>query len=400
MNVPKAHAAFAVGFALIASVCHAEGLPYAEPEEFVRQCDNYGRGFFNIAGTETCLRVSGLARSDARYEDDAEDRESDNVQTDLRGRFILDARTLTEWDTLRSVFEFEGRWDTSSTDYPDGEASNTTRQAYIELAGITAGHLKSFYDLTPYKSIADLFSDERVTTLAYTFEPGEGVEATVGVEDKYYRASPNDGLNSELDETWPNAIATLQWKGDWGETNLSVALQDNEGDRDIGVHGDAIGWAAQANLVVDLPAEVKGSRIWLQGVYASGASSYAGGEDFRTNFISANFGSRTVRDQRSDGAGNLLNTDIWSAGGGIRWFWTDEVQSNLSAIYSNVEPAVSEFAAYDYVFVEANTFWNPAPNLELGLALQYGQASILSPGDDAPDSGAHWAVVSRLGRSF
>jgi hypothetical protein len=47
---------------------HAADLPerQAAPIEYVRICDAYGTGFFYIPGTETCLRVGGMALAELR----------------------------------------------------------------------------------------------------------------------------------------------------------------------------------------------------------------------------------------------------------------------------------------------------------------------------------------------
>ncbi len=36
----------------------------AAPVEYVRVCDAYGRGFFFIPGTDTCIRIGGRVRAD------------------------------------------------------------------------------------------------------------------------------------------------------------------------------------------------------------------------------------------------------------------------------------------------------------------------------------------------
>ena len=41
----------------------------AAPIEYVRICDAYGAGFFYIPGTDTCLKVGGLAMSEVRSYD-------------------------------------------------------------------------------------------------------------------------------------------------------------------------------------------------------------------------------------------------------------------------------------------------------------------------------------------
>jgi hypothetical protein len=387
---------------------HANNLPFAEPVEFVRICDVYGNGFFYIPGTDTCLRISGLVRVDTKFEDDSFNSARNDVQTDVRGRIQLDARTETDWGTLRSYIELERRSDSYIGKNPDGAGETIVRQMYVEFAGITAGHLyRSLYDFAPYKHMSDLFSDERVNTLAYTAIVSDGFSITAGIEDNFYRAMPNDGTivpgvgiaDSSLDQVWPNGIGIFDLKKDWGEARLAAAIQDNEGDRDVGPEGDKIGWASLASLVVNLPGRFAGNRAWAQGGYSEGATSYIGGEDFRVNFVSSGLSASAVRDQRDDGFGNLINTKAWSAGAGIKWFWSEVVHSNISAIYADINPA-GAFAAFDYLFTEANIFWNPLPNLELGLGVHRGEATINSPGADAPDTEDHWAVVSRIGRSF
>jgi hypothetical protein len=57
----------AAGFFTIA-IAQAADLPSrkAAPLNYVRICDAYGSGFFYIPGTETCLKVGGLALFDTR----------------------------------------------------------------------------------------------------------------------------------------------------------------------------------------------------------------------------------------------------------------------------------------------------------------------------------------------
>jgi hypothetical protein len=113
----------------------------AAPVEYVRICDAYGAGFFYIPGTDTCLKVGGLALFEARvfntpYSIGAgffsaaapgalaaglgtppffvpgggvtlatayrNARERDNYGLGALGRIELDARTQTGYGTLRA----------------------------------------------------------------------------------------------------------------------------------------------------------------------------------------------------------------------------------------------------------------------------------------------------------
>jgi hypothetical protein len=401
------------GLATVAiSGSYAADLPMAEPVEYVKVCDTYGKGYFYIPGTDTCLKVSGLVRMDAKWEeDDGTVGEAGNdFYTDVRARLQVDARSETEWGTVRSFIEYEGRSDTG-TEYSSGAQTMNVRQAFIQFAGITAGKLsRSLYDFVPYKIIGDAFSDEQVNTVAYTASFGEGFEATIGLEDKYFRARPATVTGEDgLDQTFPNGIAALVVKQAWGDAKISAAIQDNEGDRDVGEDGDSVGWAVQAGLSVNLPTANKGSKVWVQGAYGEGATSYLGGEDFNGNFRNFRFGTTgantLIVDQSLTTDGDLENVEAFSVGGGVDYFWSKTVNSHLLVFYTEFDRPDNATTAlgaadFDFFFVEANTFWSPVTNLELGLAVQYGNLDadtpvVLNNGEDD-----QFAVVGRVARTF
>jgi hypothetical protein len=403
------------GLATVAiSGSYAADLPMAEPVEYVKVCDTYGKGYFYIPGTDTCLKISGLVRMDAKWEeDDATIGEGGNdFYTDVRARLQVDARSETEWGTVRSFIEYEGRSDStggnpaSESDYSSGAQSVIVRQAFIQFAGITAGKLsRSLYDFVPYKIIGDAFSDEQVNTIAYTASFGEGFEATVGLEDKYFRARPVAIVGDQaLDQTFPNGIAALVVKQAWGDAKISAAIQDNEGDRDVGPDGDSVGWAVQAGLSINLPTTNKGSKVWVQGAYAEGASSYIGGEDFNGNFRNFAISGTLLADQSVTTGGSIQNVEAFSVGGGVDYFWSKTINSHILAFYTEYDrPGAAAGLAgadFDFFFVEANTFWSPVSNLELGLAVQYGKldvdtATVINLGEDD-----QFAVVGRVARTF
>jgi hypothetical protein len=376
----------------------AADLPMAEPVEYVKVCDTYGKGYFYIPGTDTCLKISGLVRMDLKAEqDDASiDEAGNDFYTDVRARLQVDARSETEWGTLRSFIEYEGRSD-SNGGYDDGASTVNVRQAFVQFAGFTAGRLsRSLYDFVPYKTIGDLFSDEQVNTFAYTASFGKGFEFNIGMEDKYFRARPVNDIDpagegnpldgDDLDQVFPNGIASLVMKQAWGDAKISAAIQDNEGDTDdFRPEGDSIGWAVQAGLSINLPSEAKGSKIWAMGAYTEGATSYVGGEDFSGNFRNFSIPGGLLADQ-SVVDGELVNVEAFSVGGGVAWFWTKSLNSHVSVIYTDFDrPSGTTFGGtladedFDFLFVEASTFWSPVSNLELGLALQYGRLEFDGP---------------------
>jgi hypothetical protein len=402
--------ALAIGsLAMTGAAAQAADLPFVEPVEYVQVCDTYGKGFFYIPGTDTCLKISGLLRADERFEDDDLDESRNDFVSDVRARVQFDSRTETAWGTLRSYIEIEARNDgdpNNSHVYDDGTDSMYARQAYIQVAGITAGRVgRSFYDFVPYKHVADFFSDEQTNTLAYTGKLADGFTATIAVEDKYYRAQPADtllggGNDYVLDQVWPNVLGAFTVKQDWGDAQLSAVIQDNEGDIVHTDDSDDLGWAVQAGLSINLPTENKGSKIWAIGAYTEGALSYIGSEDF-VHFRNEGLSNTNFRDQSTDGAGLFLNTEAWSAGGGFAWAWSKEFTSNVGGIYVDVDQAFED--DFTFLTLEANTYWTPIPGLSLALALQYSDTDVTNVAggfSSAPAEDDHYGVITRLERSF
>ncbi len=181
----------------------------AAPIEYVRICDAYGAGFFYVPGTETCLKVGGLAMTEVRSYDQsysispvggtgtlaynttsplstgartgggttyagyipttgqyANQRARDAYGWDSLGRIELDARTGTPWGVLRSFIRVDAYVGTGTANtgaLTSGSSYNTnpynasagvgaTREttivnkAFIQFAGFTAGRAQSMFD--------------------------------------------------------------------------------------------------------------------------------------------------------------------------------------------------------------------------------------------------------------
>src|SRR5829696_985456 len=84
----------------------AADLPMAKAEavEYVKVCTEFGEGFFYIPGTDTCLKISGEVRADFRF-DERDGRNDDVTRFRTEPRLKFDARTATEYGTLRSFIQ-------------------------------------------------------------------------------------------------------------------------------------------------------------------------------------------------------------------------------------------------------------------------------------------------------
>jgi Porin subfamily len=207
----------AAAFAAVGAA-HAADLPVkkAVPIEYVRVCSAYGAGFFYIPGTDTCLRISGRARFEGGYQT-AYTRQfnqgGDTAGYSTRMRINLDARTQTAYGTLRAFVRLDAGYrsggpyggGTSGTQQRIGQAFPAlgvdqfgraqqymnVDKAFIQFAGLTAGRASSFFDFyahdfefTGATAGSDVFS---TNLLAYTATLGNGLSATLSVEDPVFR---------------------------------------------------------------------------------------------------------------------------------------------------------------------------------------------------------------------
>src|SRR5215207_1023519 len=105
----------AAGLVAMAGAQAADLPVKAKPVEYVKICTVYGVGFYYIPGTDTCLKVGGYVRMDigllaggshGPYNGGAAARstreDTPYYQTRVRGVYSFDARSQTEWGTLRA----------------------------------------------------------------------------------------------------------------------------------------------------------------------------------------------------------------------------------------------------------------------------------------------------------
>ncbi len=167
----------------------------AEPVEYVRICDAYGKGWFYIPGTETCLKFDGDVRvqyGSTHYHDEVDD-ETSLHEANYRARLNVRANNETEYGTLASRIRFSadsvegGHDDLLSRAEGPGSAATLVDIAVISLAGFRIGFDDTYWSTAggygyyqarfdgPYGFTNGLFFD-------YTYS-ANGFAATVGIED-------------------------------------------------------------------------------------------------------------------------------------------------------------------------------------------------------------------------
>jgi hypothetical protein len=300
----------AAGLATV-SLAQAADVPMeaAEAVEYVKVCTEFGEGFFYIPGTDTCLKLSGHLRADYRFQDhDSDTYTTSTTNFGGNARLNIDARTATEFGTLRSFVEY-------NTSAASSTSGNTlVGKAYIQLGGLTAGYAASmfnFYDTEYANTIfADYYTSQRtLNLLAYTATFGGGFYATISVEDGTARRDStfgqfgdidfdgvlfsDDGANGLIDaevegQDIPDIVVAFGAKQSWGQFQVMGAIHnidarasydlDGSGNTDVLVEGDEWGYAVGAGVGVNLPIAA-GGYFAIEATYADGAIDYLGIRD-------------------------------------------------------------------------------------------------------------------------
>lgn len=397
------------GLAMVGTAAAADLPVKAKAAEYVKICSTYGAGFYYIPGTDTCLKVGGYVTADTYWTD--VDRTTtvtgpiipgfrQQLSNDPDGQFDfytrvgvqLDARTQTEYGTLRSYFE--GRFEQgqaygyglSSDGTTEAVFSNTDRNraiikyGYIQFAGFTFGQATSAFDFWAgdgWQGIrpGNFYSDQSLNLVSYTADFGNGFSATISLEDGNAREGEFDygfdylatpyGFNIQTDgQQVPDIVANIAYEGTWGAFKIAGAYHDINDvyytfDNPFGFEGfipsaDSSGWAALAGVRFDF-AET--TTLYVEGAYAEGAPGYLGLA-----------GAIPVVDYY----GNAVSG--WYVGGSLIHYWSPSVFTTVVGSYTQtddfalIDNASVDFTGYN---VGVNIGWIPVKGLTLVLQYDY-----------------------------
>ncbi|GAA0778812.1 porin [Roseibium denhamense] len=346
---------------------NAADLPIApEPVDYVRVCDAYGKRFFYIPGTETCLRIRGRVRTEIRIRNFGEaenawgDRDTDGYQWRTRGYIYLDARTETEFGTLRAYTELYQQAN-------NGTESDSLEKAYIQWGGLLAGYNSSNFDFfTGYAMDAQIesYSDQTINQLAYTLTFGHGLSATVALEDRSSRET-NIGLNGATlaygGTRAPDVVAALGINQSWGQAQIMGALHqvypNAQFNASTGSDEDKLGWAVGAGAEFDFDALGGGTSVAVQVVYTDGASGYGS-----TGWVGQ------ITDAVWDG-NSTETTKTFNIFGGVSQTINDFTLA-VEGGYHDVDAGTDAFDFTQWS-ITGNAMWEPVDGFEMGPEVQY-----------------------------
>jgi hypothetical protein len=350
MKIRGLLAGSAAAIATASSAYAADPIVYVEPEpmEYVRICDVYGAGFFYIPGTETCLQISGHVFYDilATTEDDAGDTagyyavDSDGFTKGIQARVNFDARSETEWGTLRSYIRIQAsdlnsnRLDGSNGIAPGGDFDAQVDQAFIELGGLRMGYTESAWVETANGGASGygshswgglFYAYQQRMLISYNFG-ANGFFGTVSLEDDGNEDGPNNYM--------PDVVGVLGYGLGWGTVWGKVAYDES-----------AEAFAASLGTQINIPG-FEGSSLRLIGYYAedpvSGINAYS----------PDNFG--------------LYSDDVeWSFLGSYFHRFTPTFGASVGGQYLAFHGGSDGYAA------ELNLVWTPIQNFEVSSEIVY-----------------------------
>jgi hypothetical protein len=342
--------------------------------------------------------------------------------------WTYDVRSNTELGTLRSYARTGIQWTTGDSVLAGSGAVAYLDRAFIQFAGFTLGKAVSFYDsyvfgIHSYQSSilgSEGTSGNGTPMIAYTATLGNGILASVALEESYARSKSITNVNgagywsvnaqspfgngppsAQAGSSVPDIVGNLRVDQAWGYFSISAAAHQSKalyygsagntapggGDPGLVPNGhpqDKWGWAAQVGGLLNLPWS-KGDTLGLQVAYGQGALGFVNGSGigslviFHGGTVGLGFMTDGIYGGTNGANGSALElTTAWAVTGGAEHYWTPALRSSLYGGYSKID-------------------YNPnATSLictGVGLA-QLGKGAGFSPTNCSPDF-AFWQIGSR-----
>jgi hypothetical protein len=406
----------------------------AKPVEYVKICSLYGEGFYYIPGTDICLKVGGYVQADYGWNkagsgqqfytgaNGAMDRTVNPYSSRHRAHFNFDSRSQTSYGTLRTyvAIHIENRDLNSVTVSP--------ARAFIQWAGFTFGHTKSFTDVpgTPAgDSFKSLFQNQNISDsaangtnqIAYTWELGNGMTLNVGADERRTKALANlstanliaVGSNpatafgpTAFPTPWVNFAVNQSWgrfavSGIFAPVNATyytggATCGPQVGTTQCGYPDDKWGWAVLSGIDIKAPWAGPGDHFGGYFNYGVGMTSYTAGN---TNASAGLFGANNtialgwITDAVYTNGSQLQLTTAWAAGAGYEHFWLPNLSTTVYGTFSQVRYNDSVIAGrgfcttqtilasgtcdpgYNLWVVGTHTDWYPVVGWRLAVELTY-----------------------------
>ncbi|MCC6948639.1 MAG: porin [Bradyrhizobiaceae bacterium] len=421
----------AAGIAMVSAASAADLPVKAKPVEYVKICSAYGAGFYYIPGTDICLRVGGYVYLETGVKalngvaniygsnDGVINSAYNYMNWRSSTRIILDARQNTAYGTLRAYLA-------TGVQNINHSGAVGLDAAYIQFAGFTWGYTNSFFSFAPvgYGIVASPMADWAwLSVAAYTAQLGNGLTASISIEDPKGRRAGLDGVataagpvtatSNAYGGSWaPEVVGNINVTQAWGRAQIMGALHQVKPNRAmLGPVDTEWGYAVGGGIEIKTPQTGNPSNSFLlQGVYAKGAVDYTGYNSSPTA------GFNSFASQKNSGLGpvfavndgflNAAGTEIeltkaWSVYAGYRHYWTPMLRTSFGAGFLNIDEGsdLASLGEIDVVQANVSTVWSPVAGLDLSLDIVYSDLETTSPAG-VKSSNDLWTAWTRVRRNF
>jgi hypothetical protein len=428
----------------------------AKPVQYLKICSLYGAGFYYIPGTDTCIKVGGWVRMQMAYNvngsttngvmaSNVANRSTSDLATRNRGYITADARSQTEYGTLRGYIAVGTSGDNANNTGATAGLTSTGsgfsfNRVFIQFAGFTAGRAQSFYDYMNYAAVsyyggaqwtpggADT-GDGGAQVLAYTAQLGNGLSATISAEQVRQGAVAQVSTSSSLvaasttsgrvGDKMPDIVGNLRIDQAWGGAQIMGAIHDASAEyysaTNMAHPGNVLGYAIGAGLRVNAPMLGVGDYFQAQFNWTKGAIKYATYGVSYSKFSGAESGFGLMSDGIYGAAGDVQLTTAWSTGASFEHNWNPKWKTSIYGGYTKVDyndAATALFAAatggtaatnpdFSTWQIGTRTAWAPVNNLEVGVDVIYTKLNSANSGValSSMDQSA-WVGHLRIQRNF
>lgn len=430
----------AAGLVAVAGAQAADLPVKAKAVEYVKVCSLYGAGFYYIPGTDTCIKIGGFLRSEWNHNAAGSfspylegtnalyTRDGNTLVNRSRGILTVDTRSQTEFGTLRSYLRAGWQWTSQDATVGGSSATVYLDRAFIQIAGFTFGKTQSFFDFFCTGCYSLMTNKLWVDTggsgtpvFAYTAQLGNGVTATVSIEDYTEQRLPivDAGAATTVAALWPagttqtarnrgynipDVVGNIRVDQAWGSAQVMGALHNNaanyyNGNNQTAHPDEKWGWAVGAGLTLKMPWNAKdtlsGHVTYCEGAarYCSNPSATLGNGAGFGLVNETDIGVGWISDAYFDGStvgASLQLTQAFSAVAAFEHYWTPTLRTSIYGGYFDFEAnsalvdsrcagvarvgggtlsaGCADWSAWQ---VGSRTLWNPVANLDVGLDIIY-----------------------------
>jgi hypothetical protein len=352
-------------------------------------CDDYGKGFFWVPGTQTCLAVGGEIEGDAQATT-VPSRLFNTLNATVIARLALDARTNTDFGELRAFIRAPFTWQGGPTAVQKGSASGDLDYAFVQLGPFLAGRADSVFSFyNAALNIGTLRGPSLSADIArYTLALPDGLtwissaETGTTIRPRGVRdPSLTTGVgppSPPAGQEWPDFVTSLKLEKDWGQAFLGAAVHQARSAEPAA--GSAIGGAVMAGVQLNVPLPDGDDALWLQTVYAWGAPTYLG---FGRAAIIGNVGLNVTESTTLNGS-SLVLSQGYAMTIAYSHVLSESWQVNAFGSYAGYDPKATSAALpfvqdFRELRVGASLAFTPVDDLTMTAEVLWGRLAAGAP---------------------